>query len=86
MNEAVKPELSSVKSSDQEDNFKVPDGKPVIKSEPSEPEKSKAVPEDKIETDGVATETSTKSETETILVCSRELRLSETISSLLPSG
>ena len=49
MNEAVKPELSSVKSSDQEDNFKVPDGKPVIKSEPSEPEKSKAVPEDKIE-------------------------------------
>ena len=62
--EAVKPELGSVKSSDLEDNFKVPDGKLVIKSETSESDKSKTVMDDKVETDGVATETSTKSETE----------------------
>ena len=68
VSDAVKPELSLVKTSDHEDNFKVPDGKPVVKSEPSEPEKSKAVSEDKIETDGVATETSTESETETLPV------------------
>jgi len=80
VNEAVKPELSSVKSSDQEDNFKVPDGKPVIKSEPSEPEKSKAVPEDKIETDGVATETSTKSETENIQVEGADSSVKESVS------
>ena len=62
--EPGKQELGSVKSPDQEDQFKVPDGKPVIKSEPSEPEKSKIVVEDRIETDGVASDISAKSETE----------------------
>ena len=45
-----------------EDKFKVPDGKIVIKSETAEPEKSKIVLEDKNETDGVVTNTTTKSE------------------------
>ena len=49
-----------------EDKFKVPDGKIVIKSETSEPEKSKTVLEDKIETDGIVTNASTKSETEVV--------------------
>ena len=49
-----------------EDKFKVPDGKIVIKSETSEPEKSKTVLEDKIETDGIVANASTKSEAEVV--------------------
>ena len=50
----------------QEDKFKVPEGKIVIKSETAEAEKSKTLSEDKIETDGIVTNATTKSETEQV--------------------
>ena len=59
-------ELASGNAVSQEDKFKVPDGKLVIKAEPAEPEKSKIVLEDKIETDGIVPNTTTKSETEIV--------------------
>ena len=65
-NEGVNADLASGSAVSQEDKFKVPDGKIVIKSETSEPEKSKTVLEDKIETDGIVTNASTKSETEVV--------------------
>ena len=64
--EGVNAELTPGNAVPQEDKFKVPDGKLVIKSEPAEPEKSKIVLEDKIETDGVVTNTTTKSEAEIV--------------------
>ena len=60
--EGVNAELGNAVS--QEDKFKVPDGKLVIKSETAEPEKSKIVLEDKIETDGIVSNATTKSELE----------------------
>lgn len=64
--EGVNAELASGNAVSQEDKFKVPDGKLVIKSEPSEPEKSKIVLEDKIETDGIVPNTTAKSEAEIV--------------------
>ena len=65
--EGVNAELTSGNAVPQEDKFKVPDGKIVIKSETSEPEKSsKIVLEDKIETDGIVTNATSKSEAEMV--------------------
>ena len=59
-------ELTPGNAVSEEDKFKVPDGKIVIKSETAEPEKSKIVLEDKIETDGIVTNATTKSEAEMV--------------------
>ena len=64
--EGVNSELASGNAVSPEDKFKVPDGKIVLKSETSEPEKSKTVLEDKIETDGIVANASTKSEAEVV--------------------
>ena len=61
--EGVNAELTPGNAVPQEDKFKVPDGKIVIKSETAEPEKSsKIILEDKIETDGIVTNATSEAE------------------------
>ena len=64
--EGVNGELGSGPAGSQEDKFKVPDGKLLIKAETAEPEKSKVSFEDQIETDGVVTKPTTKSEADNV--------------------